>query len=268
VKLSNSPKKLRFKCNFPGCGRLFKTKFSMQRHTYIHTNEKQYICMYCGKKFALQQYLTEHTYTHTNNKPYVCGVAGCMKRFRQAGKLSLHRRTHKEWVLKEYDCRVEVDNSYKSIRQNKEKNLNIDLQNENSFLIPDPEAIIKEEPKPTENCALGRDLFRLDSGKTNASANNPLEDQKDDFKELELEFAKPENIWLENMPITQENLNKQKMLDTGDSLINYLKNIESPNISNLRPVLPVPAKCAKKANNLEKTNPPELTELIKLYNKE
>ena len=89
-------------CSYPGCGRLFKTRFSLRRHTLVHTQEKKYGCEYCGKRFSLLQYMREHTYIHTQECPYVCGVAGCQERFRQNGKLSLHRRTHPEYKLKTY----------------------------------------------------------------------------------------------------------------------------------------------------------------------
>eukprot|EP00826_Nyctotherus_ovalis_P059705 TRINITY_DN832_c0_g1_i4.p1 TRINITY_DN832_c0_g1~~TRINITY_DN832_c0_g1_i4.p1 ORF type:complete len:154 (-),score=25.43 TRINITY_DN832_c0_g1_i4:53-514(-) len=54
----------------------------------------------------------EHRNTHTSEKPYVCGVSGCQERFSQTGKLSLHRRTHPEYKLKQYhsssSCNKEI----------------------------------------------------------------------------------------------------------------------------------------------------------------
>jgi uncharacterized Zn-finger protein len=69
----------------------------------IHENAKKYICSYCSKTFSLPQYLREHNFTHTKELPYVCGVSGCTMRFRQAGKLCLHRRTHPEYQCHKYD---------------------------------------------------------------------------------------------------------------------------------------------------------------------
>lgn len=84
------------------CDKMFTTKFSLNRHQFIHSNVKKYVCKYCPKKFALKQYLKEHECIHTNDKPYVCGVNGCQQKFRQRGKLSLHRRKHKGYKMKEY----------------------------------------------------------------------------------------------------------------------------------------------------------------------
>ncbi len=64
-------------------------------------------------------------YTHTGECPYVCGVNGCQLRFKQNGKLSLHRRTHPEYALKHYHLSVprsqpsalDLDNSRRYKRQ-------------------------------------------------------------------------------------------------------------------------------------------------------
>ena len=92
-----------FVCPFETCGRRFCAQFALNRHLIVHSENKQYICEYCGKKFSLSQYLREHRYLHTNELPYICGISGCTMCFRQAGKLSLHRRTHPEYKLKKYD---------------------------------------------------------------------------------------------------------------------------------------------------------------------
>ena len=78
----------------------------MNRHTLIHSPNKNYKYQYCDKEFTLKQYLKEHTFTHTKAKPYVYGVNDCIKRFKQTGKLSLHRRTHKEYKVRGHDCNV------------------------------------------------------------------------------------------------------------------------------------------------------------------
>lgn len=91
-----------FQCSYPNCSKMFKTKFALKRHCLTHTSERAFKCNLCGKPFTLPQYLREHINTHTKDKPYVCGVAGCQERFRQAGKLSIHRRSHPEYTVKKY----------------------------------------------------------------------------------------------------------------------------------------------------------------------
>ena len=85
------------------CCKNFATYFSMNRHMLLHSREKAFKCSFCEKTFALEQYKREHEFTHTLEKPYVCGVDGCTEGFRQRGKLSLHRRTHKGYKVKRYN---------------------------------------------------------------------------------------------------------------------------------------------------------------------
>jgi hypothetical protein len=90
-------------CPWEGCGRMFRARFLLNRHMLIHTKEKRYFCSFCDKSFTLAQHYKEHTSIHTGEFPYECGVNGCKERFRQGGKLSLHRRTHPEYKLKHYN---------------------------------------------------------------------------------------------------------------------------------------------------------------------
>ena len=90
-----SPKMKRpYECKYMDCDKKFTTRFSLRRHISTHAPAKQYICVICYKKFALGQYLKEHTYIHTGQKPFKCPYEGCTKAFRQAGKLSLHKKLH------------------------------------------------------------------------------------------------------------------------------------------------------------------------------
>ena len=83
-----------YNCTYENCGKRYRSKYSLRRHYLLHRGIKRHVCSYCGKKFLLAQYLREHIHTHTGEWPYVCNFPGCTKRFRQAGKFSLHRRTH------------------------------------------------------------------------------------------------------------------------------------------------------------------------------
>lgn len=108
-----------FVCSYEGCGRRFRAQFSLNRHLIIHSGARKFVCYFCGKAFSLPQYLREHQYRHTKEQPYVCGVGGCTRRFRQAGKLSLHRKTHPEYVTKRYDYTLNKDTGRKLKRSKK-----------------------------------------------------------------------------------------------------------------------------------------------------
>ena len=78
----------------PTCGKLYCSKYTMQRHADTHNNDKPYKCRYCDKSFALKQYLKDHVNVHTGDLPYKCPVAGCSRAFNQAGRLSTHKKEH------------------------------------------------------------------------------------------------------------------------------------------------------------------------------
>jgi uncharacterized Zn-finger protein len=88
-----------YECKYVECDKKFTTRFSLRRHISTHAPAKQYICLICYKKFALGQYLKEHTYIHTGQKPFRCPYQGCTKAFRQAGKLSLHKKLHQNKIF-------------------------------------------------------------------------------------------------------------------------------------------------------------------------
>ncbi len=261
--MSNNGKEL-FACPHAGCSRLFKTKFSMKRHSLVHNAEKNYECQYCGKKFALPQYLKEHTYTHTRDKPYVCGVAGCQKRFRQAGKLSLHRRTHKEYTLKQYDCRFvsTLDKEPMPIPTETEVKDNEELKEKTvSKGFEEPEPLPKAK---RDTCANSRALWRQDSGKTSATVQ-----AKDDLGDLFKNDDWPAKPITETAAAVPTRLTKEalechdKQLQEGDALLRYLSCLDSQVYEGLRPVLPLPRG---KAPAKPPTYPqPDLFELVRKY---
>jgi uncharacterized Zn-finger protein len=83
-----------FECSHKGCNKGFTTRFSLRRHMVSHKGERKFQCKMCGKFFLLAQYLKEHEYIHTGANPYKCKYAGCDKAFKQAGKLSQHKKMH------------------------------------------------------------------------------------------------------------------------------------------------------------------------------
>ena len=103
-----------FPCEFPDCKKELNSAFSLRRHYYLmHSKGKHFCCRYCGKAFSLKQYLIEHELMHTNEMPFVCGFNGCQERFRQRGKLCLHRRSHEGYEPRKY--------KYTDIEERKEK---------------------------------------------------------------------------------------------------------------------------------------------------
>ncbi|KAM4651216.1 zinc finger protein 324A isoform 1-T1 [Discoglossus pictus] len=63
---------------------------------------RPYKCSECGRTFRLKTYLTKHTRIHTGERPYKCSL--CEKGFSQKSALNVHFRTHTEdETIKERD---------------------------------------------------------------------------------------------------------------------------------------------------------------------
>eukprot|EP00826_Nyctotherus_ovalis_P003871 TRINITY_DN10801_c0_g2_i3.p1 TRINITY_DN10801_c0_g2~~TRINITY_DN10801_c0_g2_i3.p1 ORF type:complete len:204 (+),score=6.14 TRINITY_DN10801_c0_g2_i3:46-657(+) len=198
-------KKAHFTCPYPECARAFKTKYSMKRHLFIHTQDKRFLCPHCPKAFALPQYLKEHIFTHTKDRPYVCDVAGCNKKFRQAGKLLIHRRTHKEHALKTLISRCA------------HKKTSVTNEGKPSIKVADSRVLdrLKDESNNDH-----RGFARQSSGHTTATLN---ECNVDCFK---------------NEVDMYDNDRKQKPASEG--YLHYLSFIDTPLGGLLRPILPLP----------------------------
>ena len=83
-----------YTCDHKDCGKSFTNKHSLKRHKVTHDPNKKYKCDICSKAFSLPQYLKEHKIVHTGERPFSCDFPGCYKSFRQAGKLSIHKKEH------------------------------------------------------------------------------------------------------------------------------------------------------------------------------
>ena len=81
-------------CDHKGWEKSFTNKHSLKRHKTTHDPNKKFKCEVWFKSFSLPQYLKEHKVVHTSDRPFVWKFPGCKKSFRQAGKLSIHKKEH------------------------------------------------------------------------------------------------------------------------------------------------------------------------------
>lgn len=98
-----------FICEFKKCEKIFTTKYSLIRHAQTHMKKKNFKCKQCSKTFNIKQNLIEHEFVHTGEQPYVWNIDGCTQRFRQRGKLSLHRQSHTNYQKKAYRSHTSIN---------------------------------------------------------------------------------------------------------------------------------------------------------------
>ncbi|XP_055640061.1 gastrula zinc finger protein XlCGF26.1-like [Toxorhynchites rutilus septentrionalis] len=99
IAQKHSSEKVKYPCDFAGCGLAFTTKRGMvvhkRRHdpNYVLQKTKQRcVCDQCGKSFFDSATLKVHSYTHTGNMPFECKI--CNKRMPTAQKLKEHTMRH------------------------------------------------------------------------------------------------------------------------------------------------------------------------------
>jgi len=128
VSSSDSSVEKVYKCDFPECTKTYARLYSLKRHLVSHSGVKKFVCRTCGKRFALKQCLKEHSFIHTGEKPYVCPFPGCSKRFRQTGKLSIHKKSHGNYnFLKEASLLTQLGASFTSIANELSGNNHFDM---------------------------------------------------------------------------------------------------------------------------------------------
>jgi uncharacterized Zn-finger protein len=95
VEPENEPVVGTLLCTHPGCLKEFSTRWSLNRHTRVHTGVKPYKCNFCFKEFAQNCSLKRHEQTHSQERVWICDYQGCGKRFKLKEYLEVHhQRTH------------------------------------------------------------------------------------------------------------------------------------------------------------------------------
>jgi hypothetical protein len=64
------------------CGKIFKSKSSMDGHKRVHRPEREsVVCEVCGKTFSQNSHLSSHMRIHNGDRPFECNL--CRKQFSQ-----------------------------------------------------------------------------------------------------------------------------------------------------------------------------------------
>ena len=82
-----------FSCKFPGCQRVYASKYNRRRHmVYEHPDFNLFECEVCHKVLSSRQNYRQHQHIHTGARPFQCEI--CETGFRQGSQLTIHKRKH------------------------------------------------------------------------------------------------------------------------------------------------------------------------------
>ena len=193
--MEKKTKKL-FICDFKNWEKVFTTKYSMLRHINIH-KKKSFKWDQWNKQFSFKQNLVEHQFIHTGELPYTCGVNGCTQKFRQRGKLSIHRQSHLEYRKKEYRSHAVINEDEKYLMNNFHNASHLTasyFQNQLSHQS------LSSLPPLTSNCILLNQVVTNWGGQTSSPKNIVIMSQSVSNRTYEMFQGKTNNVgWIETL---------------------------------------------------------------------
>ncbi|KAJ3241272.1 hypothetical protein HDU81_001257 [Chytriomyces hyalinus] len=109
---SDDTNRMRYRCDFEGCGREFNHRSNFLEHRRTHTGERPFKCDYpnCSLTYTTRNRLNIHQRKHTGEKPFPCDYPNCEFATTQSSNLKKHKRTHltaEEKAAAEADKQVE-----------------------------------------------------------------------------------------------------------------------------------------------------------------
>jgi hypothetical protein len=85
-----------YSCLVESCGKTFKYKCEIKRHSIIHLPDRPYECLLpgCGKTFKRRDALSDHSRIHTKQNTFECPIAECSGLFGTKSSLRRHLLNH------------------------------------------------------------------------------------------------------------------------------------------------------------------------------
>ncbi|KAJ3383522.1 Zinc finger protein gli2 [Entophlyctis sp. JEL0112] len=82
-----------FECAFPGCGKIYRAKSSLELHvSTFHEKQRKFACTQCSNKYQTKNRLVVHMRKHTGERPYKCLFSGCSFAAVQKCALTHHQK--------------------------------------------------------------------------------------------------------------------------------------------------------------------------------
>jgi len=92
----------KYVCKYKGCGKFFRYKSEIIRHTATHSESRPFICHYdnCFKAFKRNDALENHVRSsHTKETPFICPFPDCGMKFTTHGSFRYHVLKHNKQGL-------------------------------------------------------------------------------------------------------------------------------------------------------------------------
>lgn len=200
-----------FHCTFPGCGKIFKFKSEIVRHTIIHQKDRPYSCTYegCKKSFKRADALENHKRIHAGILPYQCNLPGCDRKFATKAALRYHQIRHRNNRV--YKCDFDgCGKTFLTASQLKQHHKAYNFHRNCPALVTEeekPEQIVKEVVEKEEEFNLPEEALDQ-SSKLNESIQWEIKSQEneEDDKTTKKEKFKDiiKHILLENKILKQK----------------------------------------------------------------
>ena len=131
-EFNESENKKRFKCFWPKCQYLTEFESQLNRHIFIHSNERPFVCDFkdCNQTFKRDVYLIDHKLTHfktEDNKKLKCFWPKCY--FKTDNKQTLTQHISKHSNARKFPCKIpgcNYSNKYKNyLKKHMKKHSNL-----------------------------------------------------------------------------------------------------------------------------------------------
>lgn len=116
IETSHQDKEVKeLKCEI--CGKMVSNIYSLRKHVLRFHESRKHECNECGQSFTKQQQLQRHTYIHTGIKPFLCDYPGCEMRCMNLSVLKRHKLIHQKsrYVCPQESCQQKFD-AYKDLQ--------------------------------------------------------------------------------------------------------------------------------------------------------
>lgn len=213
-EIINGSKKT-FRCTFSGCGKIFKFKSEIVRHTIIHQKDRPYSCTYagCKKAFKRADALENHMRIHAGVLPFQCNLPGCDRKFATKAALRYHQIRHKNNRV--FKCEFEsCKKTFLTASQLKQHHKAYNFHRNCPALMPEEEKTVMEAPEQTkkeDEIEIPEEILDQ-SSKLNESIQWEMRSQENEEEDIKMSKQEKFKNIIKHI-LTENKILKQKLED-------------------------------------------------------